>query len=44
MIEQDQLEVAVPEWFARRHGGKYQDVPQFLDGTIAFVRSQENSD
>jgi NAD(P)-dependent dehydrogenase (short-subunit alcohol dehydrogenase family) len=39
-IEQDRLEVAVPEWFADIMTGKYRDVGAFLDGTIAFVRSQ----
>jgi NAD(P)-dependent dehydrogenase (short-subunit alcohol dehydrogenase family) len=39
-IEQDRLEVAVPEWFADIMAGKYRDVGAFLDGTIAFVRSQ----
>jgi len=40
MIEQDRLEVAVPEWFAEIMAGKYRDVGAFLDGTIAFARSQ----
>jgi short-subunit dehydrogenase len=40
MIEQDRLEVAVPEWFAEIMAGKYRDVAAFLDGTIAFARSQ----
>jgi NAD(P)-dependent dehydrogenase (short-subunit alcohol dehydrogenase family) len=39
-IEQDRLEVAVPEWFADIMEGKYRDVGAFLEGTIAFVRSQ----
>jgi NAD(P)-dependent dehydrogenase (short-subunit alcohol dehydrogenase family) len=42
MIEQDRLEVAVPEWFGDIFAGKYRDVAAFLDGTIAFARSQEN--
>jgi NAD(P)-dependent dehydrogenase (short-subunit alcohol dehydrogenase family) len=42
MIEQDRLEVAVPEWFGDVFAGKYRDVSAFLDGTIAFARSQEN--
>jgi short-subunit dehydrogenase len=41
MIEHDRLEVAVPEWFADIMAGKYRDVSAFLDGTIAFVRSQQ---
>jgi NAD(P)-dependent dehydrogenase (short-subunit alcohol dehydrogenase family) len=40
MIENDQLEVAVPDWFAGIMARKYDDVPAFLEGTIAFVRSQ----
>ncbi|HET9730557.1 MAG TPA: SDR family oxidoreductase [Acidimicrobiia bacterium] len=40
MVEQDRLEVAVPEWFADVMAGKYRDVGAFLDGTIAFIRSQ----
>jgi short-subunit dehydrogenase len=40
MIEQDRLEVAVPEWFAEIMAGKYRDVGAFLEGTIAFARSQ----
>jgi short-subunit dehydrogenase len=40
MIERDRLEVAVPEWFAEIMAGKYRDVGAFLDGTIAFARSQ----
>jgi NAD(P)-dependent dehydrogenase (short-subunit alcohol dehydrogenase family) len=39
-IEQDRFEVAVPEWFADIMAGKYKDVGAFLEGTIAFVRSQ----
>jgi len=40
-IEQDRLEVAVPEWFGDVFAGKYRDVAAFLEGTIAFVRSQQ---
>jgi NAD(P)-dependent dehydrogenase (short-subunit alcohol dehydrogenase family) len=40
MIEQDRLEVAVPEWFGDIFAGKYRDVGAFLEGTIAFARSQ----
>jgi NAD(P)-dependent dehydrogenase (short-subunit alcohol dehydrogenase family) len=40
MIEQDRIEVAVPEWFAGIMAGKYRDVGAFLEGTIAFARSQ----
>jgi NAD(P)-dependent dehydrogenase (short-subunit alcohol dehydrogenase family) len=41
MIENDTLEVAVPEWFAEIMARKFDDVPAFLAGTIAFVRSQQ---
>jgi len=40
MIENDQLEVAVPDWFQGVFAHKYQDVGVFLEGTIAFARSQ----
>jgi short-subunit dehydrogenase len=40
MIEQDRLEVAVPEWFNDVFAGKYRDVATFLEGTIAFARAQ----
>ncbi len=39
-IENDKLEVAVPDWFNGVFAGKYQNVEGFLEGTIAFVRSQ----
>jgi len=39
-IETGQFEVAVPDWFNSVFEGKYKDVSAFLDGTIAFVRSQ----
>ena len=39
-IEQDRLEVAVPEWFGDVFAGKYRDVGAFIEGTIAFARSQ----
>ncbi len=39
-IEQDRLEVAVPEWFGEVFAGKYRDVGTFIEGTIAFARSQ----
>ena len=39
-IETGQFEVAVPDWFNGVFEGKYKDVSAFLDGTIAFVRSQ----
>ncbi len=35
-IEQDRLEVAVPEWFGEVFAGKYRDVGGFIEGTIAF--------
>jgi NAD(P)-dependent dehydrogenase (short-subunit alcohol dehydrogenase family) len=40
MIETGTFEVAVPDWFNGVFEGKYKDVAAFLDGTIAFVRSQ----
>jgi NAD(P)-dependent dehydrogenase (short-subunit alcohol dehydrogenase family) len=39
-IENDQFEVSVPDWFNKVYEGKYKDVEAFLEGTIAFVRSQ----
>src|SRR5438067_1727414 len=39
-IETGQFEVAVPDWFNGIFEGKYKDVSAFLDGTIAFIRSQ----
>jgi hypothetical protein len=39
MIEQDRLEVAVPDWFQGVFAGKYNDVQTFIEGTIDFVRS-----
>ncbi len=39
-IESGRFEVAVPDWFNGVFEGKYKDVSAFLDGTIAFVRSQ----
>ncbi len=39
-IETGRFEVSVPDWFERVFEGKYKDVAAFLDGTIAFVRSQ----
>ena len=41
MIEQDQLEVSVPDWFNGVYAHKAADVGAFLEGTIAFARSQE---
>ena len=40
MIEQDQLEVSVPDWFNGVYASKAGDVDAFLKGTIAFARSQ----
>ena len=42
MIEQDRLEVSVPDWFGSVFAGKYQDVSAFLEGTKAFVREQSS--
>ena len=39
-IETGRFEVSVPDWFEKIYEGKYKDVEAFLDGTIAFVRSQ----
>ena len=35
------FEVSVPDWFNGVYAGKYRDVEAFLEGTIAFVRTQE---
>ena len=43
MIEQDQLEVSVPDWFNGVYDGKSGDVAGFLEGTIAFARSQQSA-
>src|SRR3954447_11656093 len=40
-IEQDRLEVSVPDWFNGVYAHKSADVGAFLEGTIAFARSQE---
>jgi hypothetical protein len=39
-IETGRFEVSVPDWFNQVYEGKYKDVEAFLEGTIAFVRSQ----
>jgi hypothetical protein len=41
MIEQDRLEVSVPDWFDGVYRHKSADVAAFLEGTIAFARSQQ---
>jgi short-subunit dehydrogenase len=41
MIEQDRLEVSVPDWFNGVYASKANDVGGFLKGTIAFARSQQ---
>jgi NAD(P)-dependent dehydrogenase (short-subunit alcohol dehydrogenase family) len=41
MIEEDRLEVSVPEWFNGIYAHKAADVAAFLEGTIAFARSQQ---
>ncbi len=43
MIETDQIEVAVPDWFGAVFAGKYNDVGAFVNGTIEYARSQETS-
>ena len=40
-IESGKFEVSVPDWFNGVYEAKYKDVEAFLNGTIAFVRSQE---
>ena len=35
------FEVYVPDWFPDVYAGKYRDVEAFLEGTIAYVRTQE---
>jgi len=41
LIEQEGFEVSVPDWFPDVYAGKYRDVEAFLEGTIAYVRTQE---
>jgi short-subunit dehydrogenase len=41
MIETDRLEVSVPDWFNGVYAHKSADVAAFLEGTIAFARSQK---
>ena len=41
LVEQDGFEVSVPDWFPDVYAGKYRDVEAFLDGTIAYVRTQD---
>jgi NAD(P)-dependent dehydrogenase (short-subunit alcohol dehydrogenase family) len=41
MIEQDRLEASVPDWFNGVYAHKSSDVAAFLEGTIAFARSQQ---
>ncbi len=41
MIERDQLEVSVPDWFNGVYVSKAADVGGFLEGTIAFARSRQ---
>jgi NAD(P)-dependent dehydrogenase (short-subunit alcohol dehydrogenase family) len=43
LVEQEGFEVSVPDWFSDVYAGKYRDVEAFLDGTIAYVRTQESS-
>jgi hypothetical protein len=40
LIEQGRFEVSVPDWFPDVYAGKYRDVEAFLEGTIAYVRTQ----
>jgi len=40
MIETGAFEVAVPDWFGDVFANKYSDVGTYLEGTIAFARSQ----
>jgi NAD(P)-dependent dehydrogenase (short-subunit alcohol dehydrogenase family) len=41
LVETDGFEVSVPDWFPDIYAGKYRDVEAFLDGTIAYMRSQQ---
>ena len=41
LVEQERFEVSVPDWFPDVYAGKYRDVEAFLEGTIAYVRTQE---
>jgi len=41
LVEQEGFEVSVPDWFPDVYAGKYRDVEAFLEGTIAYVRTQE---
>ena len=41
MIENDGFEVAVPDWFGDIFAGKYKDVGAFMEGTMAYARSQD---
>src|SRR4029079_3770138 len=41
MIENDQLEVAVPDWFNGVFAGKYGNVQGFIEGAIESARSQQ---
>jgi NAD(P)-dependent dehydrogenase (short-subunit alcohol dehydrogenase family) len=43
LIERGGFEVSVPDWFPDVYAGKYRDVEAFLDGTIAYVRTQAGS-
>jgi len=43
MIETDQIEVTVPDWFGAVFAGKFNDVGAFVNGTIEYARSQETS-
>jgi NAD(P)-dependent dehydrogenase (short-subunit alcohol dehydrogenase family) len=40
MVEEERFEVAVPDWFEAVWAGKYGNVAQYLEGTIAYARSQ----
>ena len=41
MIEEDRIEVSVPDWFNGVYAHKAGDIAGFLEGTIAFVRAQK---
>jgi NAD(P)-dependent dehydrogenase (short-subunit alcohol dehydrogenase family) len=40
MIEEEKFEIAVPEWFNGIFSGKFNDVEAYLDGTVAWLRTQ----
>jgi NAD(P)-dependent dehydrogenase (short-subunit alcohol dehydrogenase family) len=41
LVESGGFEVSVPDWFRDVYAGKYRDVEAYLEGTIAYARTQE---